>query len=45
MLGAPGPVTSADEVVALTKKHGIPVATKSTHGGRSQGLKFIDTLE
>ena len=43
--GTPDPVTSADEVVAFAKKHGVPVAIKAAHGGGGRGLKVAYTLE
>lgn len=43
--GTPDPVTSADEVVAFAKKHGLPVAIKAAHGGGGRGLKVAHTLE
>jgi acetyl-CoA/propionyl-CoA carboxylase biotin carboxyl carrier protein len=43
--GTPDPVTSADEVVAFAKEHGVPVAIKAAHGGGGRGLKVAYTLE
>ena len=45
---APGtsePATSADEIVAFAKEHGVPVAIKAAHGGGGRGLKVAHTLE
>ena len=43
--GTPDPVTSADEVIAFAKEHGVPVAIKAAHGGGGRGLKVAYTLE
>lgn len=43
--GTPNPVTSADEVVAFAKEHGVPVAIKAAHGGGGRGLEVAYTLE
>jgi acetyl-CoA/propionyl-CoA carboxylase biotin carboxyl carrier protein len=43
--GTPDPVTSAREVVAFAKEHGVPVAIKAAHGGGGRGLKVAYTLE
>ena len=43
--GTPDPVTSAEEVVAFAKEHGVPVAIKAAHGGGGRGLKVAYTLE
>jgi acetyl-CoA/propionyl-CoA carboxylase, biotin carboxylase, biotin carboxyl carrier protein len=43
--GTPNPVTSADEVVAFAREHGVPVAIKAAHGGGGRGLKVAYTLE
>ena len=43
--GTPDPVSSADEVVAFAKKHGVPVAIKAAHGGGGRGLKVAFTVE
>jgi acetyl-CoA/propionyl-CoA carboxylase biotin carboxyl carrier protein len=43
--GTPDPVTSADEVVAFAKEHGLPIAIKAAFGGGGRGLKVARTLE
>ena len=43
--GTSDPVTSADEVIAFAKEHGVPVAIKAAHGGGGRGLKVAYTLE
>ena len=43
--GTPGPVGSADEVVAFAAEHGLPVAIKAAFGGGGRGLKVARTLE
>jgi acetyl-CoA/propionyl-CoA carboxylase, biotin carboxylase, biotin carboxyl carrier protein len=43
--GTPNPVTSADEVIAFAKEHGVPVAIKAAHGGGGRGLKVAYTFE
>ena len=43
--GTPDPVTSADEVVAFAREHGLPVAIKAAFGGGGRGLKVARTLE
>ena len=43
--GTPGPVGSADEVVAFAREHGLPVAIKAAFGGGGRGLKVARTLE
>ncbi|MGF3055861.1 acetyl/propionyl/methylcrotonyl-CoA carboxylase subunit alpha [Microbacterium sp. YY-01] len=37
--GTPGPVDSADEVVAFAKEYGLPIAIKAAYGGGGRGLK------
>lgn len=43
--GTPDPVTSAEEIVAFAREHGVPVAIKAAHGGGGRGLKIAHTLE
>ncbi|MCR2785193.1 MULTISPECIES: biotin carboxylase N-terminal domain-containing protein [unclassified Microbacterium] len=37
--GTPGPVSSADEVIAFAQEHGLPIAIKAAYGGGGRGLK------
>ena len=37
--GTPGPVGSADEVIAFAREVGLPVAIKAAYGGGGRGLK------
>ena len=37
--GTPDPVSGADEVIAFTKEHGLPVAIKAAFGGGGRGMK------
>ena len=43
--GTPNPVTSADEIIAFARIHGVPVAIKAAHGGGGRGLKVAHTLQ
>jgi len=43
--GTSDPASSADEIVAFAKEHGVPVAIKAAHGGGGRGLKVAYTLE
>ena len=43
--GTPDPVSSAEEVVAFAKEHGLPIAIKAAFGGGGRGLKVARTLD
>jgi acetyl-CoA/propionyl-CoA carboxylase biotin carboxyl carrier protein len=43
--GTKDPVKDADEVAALAKEYGLPVAIKAVYGGGGRGLKVARTLE
>jgi acetyl-CoA/propionyl-CoA carboxylase biotin carboxyl carrier protein len=43
--GTHGPVSSAGEVAAFARAHGLPVAIKAAFGGGGRGLKVARTLE
>ncbi|HIZ99005.1 MAG TPA: ATP-grasp domain-containing protein, partial [Candidatus Janibacter merdipullorum] len=43
--GTKDPVETADEVVALAKEYGLPVAIKAVYGGGGRGLKVARTME
>lgn len=43
--GTPGPVESADEVIAFAKEHGLPIAIKAAYGGGGRGLKVVRELD
>ncbi|MFC7789286.1 acetyl/propionyl/methylcrotonyl-CoA carboxylase subunit alpha [Microbacterium sp. MAHUQ-60] len=43
--GTPGPVETADEVVAFAKQVGLPIAIKAAYGGGGRGLKVARELE
>lgn len=43
--GTKDPVKDADEVVALAKEFGLPIAIKAVYGGGGRGLKVAHTLE
>ncbi|MFI0419763.1 acetyl/propionyl/methylcrotonyl-CoA carboxylase subunit alpha [Spongiactinospora sp. 9N601] len=42
--GTADPVTSADEVVAFAREHGLPIAIKAAFGGGGRGLKVARTF-
>ena len=43
--GTKDPVKDADEVDALAKEYGLPIAIKAVYGGGGRGLKVARTLE
>ncbi|KGN30408.1 acetyl-CoA carboxylase [Knoellia sinensis KCTC 19936] len=43
--GTKDPVKDADEVVALAKEYGLPIAIKAVYGGGGRGLKVAHTIE
>jgi acetyl-CoA/propionyl-CoA carboxylase biotin carboxyl carrier protein len=43
--GTPDPVTSAGEVLAFAKEHGLPIAIKAAFGGGGRGLKVARAME
>ncbi|MFG6403875.1 MULTISPECIES: biotin carboxylase N-terminal domain-containing protein [unclassified Microbacterium] len=43
--GTPGPVETADEVVAFAAEFGLPIAIKAAYGGGGRGLKVARTVD
>jgi len=43
--GTPGPVESAEEVVAFAQEVGLPIAIKAAYGGGGRGLKVARELD
>ena len=43
--GTPGPVESADEVIAFAEEVGLPIAIKAAYGGGGRGLKVARELD
>ncbi|MBT2486774.1 MULTISPECIES: biotin carboxylase N-terminal domain-containing protein [unclassified Microbacterium] len=43
--GTPGPVETAEEVVAFAKEFGLPIAIKAAYGGGGRGLKVARELD
>ncbi|GAA1545033.1 acetyl-CoA/propionyl-CoA carboxylase biotin carboxyl carrier protein [Microbacterium ginsengiterrae] len=43
--GTPGPVETAEEVIAFAEEHGLPIAIKAAYGGGGRGLKVARALD
>lgn len=43
--GTPGPVETADEVIAFAEEVGLPIAIKAAYGGGGRGLKVARELD
>jgi acetyl-CoA/propionyl-CoA carboxylase biotin carboxyl carrier protein len=43
--GTPGPVSSADEVLAFAEQHGLPIAIKAAYGGGGRGIKVVRAMD
>lgn len=43
--GTPGPVETADEVIAFAQEFGLPIAIKAAYGGGGRGLKVARELD